>query len=417
MTEARGDYTPAARGGWGADGPLAFVCPRYGKEVLGGAEIVVRQMAERLVAADLPVEVLTTCAIDHSTWANDYPEGPDEVNGVPVMRFPIERGSGRYHWPIGERVGAGLPVSLEEQELWLNDGFRSARLYHHLMETHDAYHTIVFTPYMFWTTYACSQIAPHKSVLRPCLHDEPFARLEIYRPQFANARGIMFNTPPEAELAQQLFDLPDRWEVVGEGLEIPDTYDADRFRSQTGIDRPFVLYTGRREWGKNVDMLADLFATYIARTGRDVDLVLAGRGEVVIPAVVRDRVHDLGYLDDQTMHDALAAATVVVQPSLWESFSRLVMEAWLASTPVLAYGACAVSAYHVKTSGGGLVFDDADTFEAALDLLLDSAHLRSQMAANGRAYVLDRYTWDTVLERFVACVRTWAEHDLSRAHR
>lgn len=408
----RGEYVPPADPSWGLNGPLAFVCPRYGAEVLGGAETVVRQMAERLVRRGLPVEVLTTCAVDNLTWDNAYPEGPDEVNGVPVLRFPIQRGTGRYHRPIGERIGAGIPVSLEEQELWLNDGFRSAGLYHHLLETHEAYHTIVLTPYMFWTTYACSQIAPHKTVLRPCLHDEPFARLEIYRPQFANARGITFNSPPEAELAQRLFDLPDRWEVVGEGLEIPDGHDADRFRSRTGLERPFVLYTGRREWGKNVDMLVDLFAAYVARTGRDVDLVLAGRGAVAIPPGAR--VHDLGFVDDQTMHDALAAATVVVQPSLWESFSRLLMEAWLASTPVLAYGACAVSAYHVKTSGGGLVFDDADSFEVALDLLLDSAPLREEMAENGRAYVLERYTWDTVLERFVDCVRTWAEQDAPR---
>jgi glycosyltransferase involved in cell wall biosynthesis len=397
---------------WGVPGSLAFVCPRYGTEVLGGAETVVREFAERLHGRGLPVEVLTTCAVDHFTWENAYPQGMAYVNGVPVHRFRIERGNERRRLQIGDRIGAGDRVSLEEQEAWLNEGFRSAGLFHHLMSHHERYHTIMLTPYMFWTTYACAQIAPHKNVLRPCLHDEMFARLDIYKSLFRDARGITFNSQPEAELARSLFDLPSRTELVAEGITVPDDVDPARFSQKYGIDGQFLLYVGRREWGKNVDVLAEYFAKYVSRTGRgDLKLVLIGRGDVDIPRDVRHLVVDLGFVDEQDKHDAYAAATVVCQPSLWESFSRLIMESWVGRTPVLGYEGCAVTAHHVRTSAGGLLYADATTFEISLSLLLEQPDFREQMGANGRAYVLSRYQWDDVIDRLVGSISRWAAED------
>ncbi len=59
-----------------ADAPrIAFCVPRYGAEVVGGAETLCRLLAENLAAHGTPVEVLTTCAVDHFTWADHHPEG------------------------------------------------------------------------------------------------------------------------------------------------------------------------------------------------------------------------------------------------------------------------------------------------------------------------------------------------------
>jgi hypothetical protein len=69
---------------------IAFVIQRYGAEIIGGAEYHCRLVAERL-ASRHQVDVLTTCARDHQTWANDYPEGPDRLRGVTVRRFATSR--------------------------------------------------------------------------------------------------------------------------------------------------------------------------------------------------------------------------------------------------------------------------------------------------------------------------------------
>ena len=61
---------------------VAFVVQRYGLEVNGGAELLCRQVAERM-AKYWDVEILTTCAIDYMTWQNEYPPGPTSMPTMP----------------------------------------------------------------------------------------------------------------------------------------------------------------------------------------------------------------------------------------------------------------------------------------------------------------------------------------------
>ena len=65
---------------------IAFVCQRYGLEVNGGAELLCRQLAERLNRY-YDVEVITTCAVDYVTWKNEYEPGEEYINEVLVRRF------------------------------------------------------------------------------------------------------------------------------------------------------------------------------------------------------------------------------------------------------------------------------------------------------------------------------------------
>ena len=69
---------------------LAVVVQRYGADINGGAELHARYVAEHL-ARHAEVEVLTTCARDYVTWANELPAGVEQVHGVPVRRFPVAR--------------------------------------------------------------------------------------------------------------------------------------------------------------------------------------------------------------------------------------------------------------------------------------------------------------------------------------
>ena len=231
--------------------------------------------------------------------------------------------------------------SLEEQETWLNEGFRSSGLFHYLMDNHERYHTILLTPYMFWTTYACAQIAPHKNVLRPCLHDEVFARLDIYKPIFRDARGITFNTDPEAELARGLFELPPRTEVVAEGIDDPDGRRPGAVPpASTGSTATSCCTSGRREWGKNVDVLAR---------------VLRALRPPHAPRRPQARAHRTRRRRDpdarsDTSSSTSASSTIRTsttrtppRPSCASrrcgSRSRVsIMEAWVGGTPVLGYG-------------------------------------------------------------------------------
>src|SRR5439155_17702485 len=97
-------------------------------------------------------------------------------------------------------------------------------------------------------------------ILQPCLHDEPQAHLELFRPLFSGARGLWFNSEPERDLAERIFELPSRHRVVGAGMDVPERYDPTGFRERHGIAGPFILYAGRREGGKRWEWLLDAFA-------------------------------------------------------------------------------------------------------------------------------------------------------------
>lgn len=389
-------------------GRLAIVPPRFGDDVIGGAEVALREAAEGLAERGWEVDVLTTCARDHFSWANEYPAGEEQVGKLRVVRFPTVLDTPRAEraW-IHAAILRGEPIPVELQERWMNDDLRVPSLWHHLLVHGDDYRAIAFAPYLFWTTFACGQVVPDRTLLMPCLHDEPEARLDIFGPLFSGARAVWFLSEPERDLARALYDLPPRHDVLGTGVHVPDRYDPDGFRARHGLDKPFVLYAGRREGAKGWEWLVDTFHSAVARHGVDLLLVTTGTGEVRPPAEIADRVVDLGFVSPEERDDAVAAAAAYVQPSALESFSRTVMEAWLAGTLVLANGRSDVVRWHCERSGAGLTFDGAEELVAALRFVDEEPDAAAALAAGGRRYVLDNYRWDAVLDRLEAAIGDW----------
>jgi glycosyltransferase involved in cell wall biosynthesis len=284
---------------------------------------------------------------------------------------------------------------------------RCPELFHHLLDHAGEYRALVFASYLNWITFACSQVAPERSVLWTCLHDEPYAYLELFQPLLAGAGGLLFQTPPEHELAHRLVGTPAPHALVGCGVEIPERYDPEGFRRRHGIEGRFLLYAGRREGGKGWEELLEQLATATARRSLPFSLVTMGAGEVRPPAAIADRVIDLGFLPDAERDAAFAAADAYLQPSRFEAFSRTVMEAWLAGTLVIANGGSEVVRYHCERSGAGLLYDDELELEECLAFLAEAPETARELAARGRAYVLDNYQWDTVLAGVEAALSGW----------
>ncbi len=69
--------------------------------------------------------------------------------------------------------------------------------------------------------------------------------------------------------------------------------------------------------------------------------------------MIADRVFDLGYVDESRAQRRDGRGLAYIQPSAYESFSRTIMEAWLAGTLVIATGASAVNRWHCDRSGAG----------------------------------------------------------------
>ena len=383
---------------------LAFVAPWYGPDIPGGAEAEVRRTAEHLSQAGLEVEVLTTCIRDfYADWShNHHRPGSEMINGVLVRRFPVgPRDKARFD-AVNARLLQGLSISADEEQVFVNEMMRADALYDYVGE-HSQDCLFFFIPYMFSTTYFGVQVCPERSYIIPCLHDEAYARLPSYRSAFTDLRGWLFLSAPEMALAQRLYDLDAAQLVlVGGGVDIAFTADAEAFCRKYNLDGPFVLYAGRRDAGKNVELLVDYFRRYRReRPERSaLRLVFIGPGGMPVRLVAGENIVDLGFVPVQDKHNAYAAAAVLCQPSLKESFSIVLMESWVAGRPALVHADCAVTRDHCQRSNGGLYFANYDEFALCLDLLLDRPLLAERMGQNGRAYVLENFDWEIVVKKY-----------------
>jgi glycosyltransferase involved in cell wall biosynthesis len=386
---------------------LAFVTPWYGRDIPGGAEAECRATARALRDRGVPVEILTTCARDHaSPWTDHHPDGVTEEDGFVVRRFKVRPRDPERYGRLQWRLNHGGTLTSFEEEDFVRDSVNSNDLYAYLGGERDRY-WYAFIPYCFGTTWEGALVAPERSLLIPCLHDEPFAQMKWTRRILRAVRAVCFHVPAERALAESLAGADaERFHLVGEGVDTPPPGDGARFRRTHRVLDPFILYAGRKAAEKNTPLLVEYFARYkLTHPGSRVKLLLIGSGGVRIPGRLSADILDLGFIPPQDKADAYAATLALCQPSLLESFSLVMMEAWLAGVPSLVHGRCAVTRDHCLASNGGLFFEDYFEFVEALELLARNEALRQRMGEAGRAYVLANYTWDRVTDNYLAVLR------------
>lgn len=380
---------------------IAFVCPRFSeKGTIGGAETLLKALAERLVKAGREVHFLTTCASNHFTWDNDVPAGVRDAHGLKVHFFPVneDRDVGTFLNVQGS-IDKGVRVGREEELAWIRNSVNSRALMDHLEHEAAGYDRIVAGPYLFGVTWAAATRWPDKTVLVPCLHDEAFAYLGIMKEMFLGVRGFMFNTNPERDLAVRLYGIdPARARVVGLGLD-PFEADPHAFAARHGLTEPYLIYSGRREPLKGTPLLCEYLHAFRQRTGRDLRAVFTGSGPIDAPEELRPYLLDVGFVSEQEKHEAMAGARVFVHPSVNESLGIVLLEAWLASTPCLVHARSAVLSDQCRRAQGGLWFKHYAQFEEALLMLLEDEPTRQALAESGRRFVLREYAWDAVERR------------------
>ena len=387
---------------------VAFVTPRYGAEVLGGAEFGARMLAERLVPLDgWEVEALTTCALDASTWSDVYEPGESELSGVKVRRF--RSGSGRHpdFDAVSEALFSGPWSAAHEQRRWfemqgpVNDELIDA------VAASDA-DVVVFYPYLYDPTVRGLSLVARRSVLHPAAHDEPALRLPVLREVFRNAGGLVFQTWSERRLVERRYPVGATPQLVlGLGVD-EGAGEPGAARAALGLDeRPYLLCLGRVDEGKGTRLLVEFFARYKERRPGPLRLVLAG--PVVHQPTAHPDVVVAGAVDEDVKWGLLRGALALVNPSSFEAFSLVLVEAWTVARPVIVNGRCEPTREHCERSGGGLWFDRYARFEVLVDRLTHDEQLRRQLGENGKRYVDQNFRWPVLIDRYSTFLRGVAE--------
>jgi glycosyltransferase involved in cell wall biosynthesis len=389
---------------------VAFVTPWYG-EFAGGAEVAVRQLAESLRAAGMDVEVLTTCVRSpfHSWWKDDYRPGKYELNGVTVRRFRVNTSGRPLFREVSEKILLSPVITREDELKYLRGSIASDSLVDHIARHKDEF-VFVLCPYLYGLTYWAYRAAPDRSIVLPCLHDEPQARFSTTR-ELLGARKVLFLSPEEMSLAKRLGGSSDgNFTIIGSGVSGPDSYRPERFREKYGIKGPYILYVGRKDLGKNILTLVDYFDEYKRTDESGLQLLFLGGGDKgQVPR--REHFVDLGYVDDDDKNDAYAGALCTCLLSENESFSLVIMESWLASRPVIVSDRCPVTKGHCIRSNGGLFVADEHEFAGAIQFLGEHPDKASLMGKNGRKYVLGNYDREEIVRKFIGIVRDFEVRD------
>jgi glycosyltransferase involved in cell wall biosynthesis len=184
----------------------------------------------------------------------------------------------------------------------------------------------------------------------------------------------------------------------GSVFEAPQSVDVDHFarpvttserdeargRAGASPDHPLVLFVGRLEHEKGVDLLARAFE----RAGVDATLAFAGSGplESRLPTT-------LGPIGRDRLPALYAAADMLVLPSVrtatfTEPWGLVVNEAMLQGTPVITSDAVGAAAGGlVRHEGNGLIVPQADTgaLATAIRRLSEDAGLRHRLGDAARA--------------------------------
>lgn len=382
---------------------IGFVTPWFGMDIQGGAEAELRELVLHLKDTDLEFEVLTTCVKSfNSNWSENYhKEGVSIENGITVRRFRADKRDGAAFDNVNWKLMHSMSVTREEQEVFIREMVNSSEMYQFMREKDNEYGIFVFIPYMFGTTYHGVKVNPSKAVLIPCFHDESYFYMDIFKELYSKVAGIIYNAKPEKELVEKNYKLQDVKQIVmGIGMDTNISGDAKRFREKYKIERPFMIYAGRKDVGKNVDLLLRYFSEYHKRQISNLGLVMIGGGEIDIPPDISDRVYDLGFVDKQDKYDAYVAAELLCQPSHNESFSLVIMESWLCGKPVLVHDKCEVTKNFAIESNGGLYFEDYFEFEGTLNYILTNKSTAKFMGSNGKKYVESHFAWNQIIYKY-----------------
>lgn len=194
---------------------------------------------------------------------------------------------------------------------------------------------------------------------------------------------------------------PTGFSVVPNGVRVnehADTPGASDFRQSHNLaDAPTVLYMGRLQARKGLDVLVQAF---LAADVQESRLLIVGPDEGALSSLRAladgdERIVFTGYLGGEERLAALAASDVFALPATGEGQPMAALEALASALPVVLSPGCNMG--DVAGYGAGYVVEaSVDAFADKLRLLLSDGALRREMGAAGRRLVTEKYAWDKV---------------------
>lgn len=379
-----------------------------GQGSAGGMNVYVDELARAMAARGLEVDVFTrrhspdlpaTVSVGAGYRVHHVPAGPSQVLG-PAALVP-------FVMPFADQVARQVqdwdsPADVVHSHYWLS-GWAAIVLKRRLgLPVANSFHTL----------------GRVKDLLRrPDDAPEPLLRIATEHEVIEEADCVVASTSAEAaDLLEHYGADPARICTSSPGVDHtvfhPGSKIAARRRLGLG-DGPRVLFVGRIQPLKGVDVAIEAFALVAAKTpGARLDIVGGPSGpnggleaELLVRRVeelsLTDRVRFRGPVPHHRLADWYRASDVLVVPSRSESFGLVAAEAQACGLPVVATRVGGLAEL-VEDGCSGLLVDGWDPAEhaaAILTVLTDPAV--SGILSRGAVERAARFSWPATVDRFL----------------
>jgi phosphatidyl-myo-inositol alpha-mannosyltransferase len=193
---------------------------------------------------------------------------------------------------------------------------------------------------------------------------------------------------------------PGRYEVIPNGVEIPEGIDpGDR------ADR--IVFAGRHDPRKGLPVL---LRAWPRLRGSGIRLGVLGAEPLAVRLLLtrlrlpEDGIDILGYVEDETLTQELAAAKLLVAPSLGnESFGMTITRAFACATPVVASDIPGYREVLTEESGALVPPDDPDALAETIEALLADEPARIERGRAARERAMSEYAWPLLARRLAEC--------------
>ena len=365
---------------------------------LGGTDRHTLELS-KILSTQYDISICTTNSSDYITWRGDLIEGESQIDNIKILRFKIEkqRNIKKFNRLYTNLIKKNYISKEEGINFITQQGPVVNKLIKYVEQNSMYYDIILFIGYMYFPTINSIPLVKEKAVIIPALHDEPVAYFPIYKDILTDDITYAFNTIEELDLFYKIFNfIPKKNNIVG--INISNNIKENELNRFHNINYKYIIYIGRIDEGKGILDLINYFKNWKIKNNSDIKLILAGTGINNYNSEID--IIFTGIINEKEKQFLIQNSILVINPSPMESFSILVMEAWMNEKAVLVNSKSETLKNHCLRSNAGLYFNDSESFEKCLNFILSNTPLLQKMGTNGRRYVEINYSPDIILEKF-----------------
>jgi len=380
----------------------------------GGLQSHAEQLGRTLLQRGHEVTVVTRAysfvpQFREYLFANE-PFGDISLDGIHVRPLHLRNHWRPVQWLLSKFVARQtlqpLGVRLYETQAMrpARQAYRDADIIHHIGQA---------TALIGFAAEKAARFHRIPFLVEPTCHPFQAGDTPLDHRLFRRADRLLVHTQFEADHFRSLgYQVPIN--VVGNGIEDKADGNAESFRQETGISGHIILYIGRKDPDKGYPLVIEAFRHLRSRMP-DVNLVCIGP-----PGTERMRgteigLLDLGFVSEQTKHNALAACTCLCVPSVGESFGLVYMEAGRYSKPVIAKRLPVLEEL-LENGRAGLLIGRQNAKQNAVDLTAEDLAARLYQLLNSPEEcvrlgenchrVSEKFVWPEIVKRFEAAYRS-----------